>query len=147
MTRPTPNIRADYVWYTDITTRWSDNDIYGHVNNVMYYSYFDTIVNRYLIEVGGLDIHDGEIIGLVVDSGCSYFSPVSFPDRLDGGLRVAHLGHSSVYYEVGVFQDGAESTTAQGRFVHVFVDRATRKPVGIPEGLREKLALLEIARG
>jgi acyl-CoA thioester hydrolase len=146
MTRPIPNIRADYVWYTDITTRWADNDIYGHVNNVMYYSYFDTIVNRYLIEVGGLDIHDGQIIGLVVDSGCSYFSPVSFPDRLDGGLRVAHLGHSSVYYEVGVFQDRAESTTAQGRFVHVFVDRVTRKPVEIPAGLREKLALLEIVR-
>ena len=146
MTRPSPNTRADYVWYTDITTRCADNDIYGHVNNVMYYSYFDTIVNRYLIEIGGLDIHNGNVIGLVVDSGCSYFSPIAFPDRLDGGLRVAHLGHSSVYYEIGVFKEGAEATTAQGQFVHVFVDRETRKPVAIPADLREKLALLMLVR-
>jgi len=146
MTRPAPHTRADYVWYTDITTRWADNDIYGHVNNVMYYSYFDTIVNRYLIEIGGLDIHHGNVIGLVVDSGCSYFSPIAFPDRLDGGLRVAHLGHSSVYYEIGVFKEGAEATTAQGQFVHVFVDRETRKPVAIPADLREKLSLLSLVR-
>jgi acyl-CoA thioester hydrolase len=142
MTRPSPHIRADYVWYTDITTRWADNDIYGHVNSKTYYSYFDTIVNRYLIEMGGLDIHQGNLICLVVDSSCSYFSPVAFPDRLDGGLRVAHLGYSSVYYEIGVFKEGDEATMAQGQLVHVFVDRETRKPVAIPTNLRNQLALL-----
>ena len=142
MTRSTAHVRADYMWYTDITTRWADNDIYGHVNNVMYYSYFDTIVNRYLIEIGGLDIHHGNVIGLVVDSGCRYFSPIAFPDRLDGGLRVGHLGNSSVCYEISIFQHSVATAAAQGQFVHVFVDRETRKPVAIPVDLREKLAAL-----
>lgn len=150
--KPKPLTRQDFKYFAPLTTRWADNDIYGHVNNVMYYSFFDTTANRYLIEQGGLDIHDGNIIGLVVDSGCSYFAPIAFPDRLQGALRVAHLGTSSVRYELAIFKDANvessddsnkdEVAVAQGHFVHVFVDRDTRQAVAIPDQLRDALAKL-----
>ena len=153
--KPQALTRSDFGYFAALTTRWADNDIYGHVNNVMYYSFFDTTANRYLIEHGGLDIHQGDIIGLVVDSGCSYFAPIAFPDQLQGALRVAHLGRSSVRYELAIFKatdtsnDAVKNTdateidqtaVAQGHFVHVFVDRITRKPVAIPEQMRAALA-------
>ncbi len=144
MSRPQAHQRSDYLHFVDLTTRWADNDIYGHVNNVMYYSYFDTTANTYLIEHGGLDIHDGKVIGLVVDSGCSYFAPLAFPDRLQGGLRIAQIGSSSVRYEIAIFKAGEDSATAQGHFVHVFVDRDSRKPVPLPDMIRT--ALNRIAR-
>lgn len=112
-----------------------DNDIYGHVNNVVYYSYFDTAVNRYLIEAGALDIHAGAVIGLVVETQCHYFQPLAFPQRIDAGLRVAHLGRSSVRYEVGLFAQGHSLTAAAGHFVHVYVDRASRRPAVLPPAL------------
>ena len=140
MSRPQAHQRSDYLHFVDLTTRWADNDIYGHVNNVMYYSYFDTTANTYLIEHGGLDIHDGKVIGLVVDSGCSYFAPLAFPDRLQGGLRIAQIGSSSVRYEIAIFKTGEDSAAAQGHFVHVFVDRDSRKPVAIPEAMRTALS-------
>lgn len=142
--KPTAKTRSDFHYFIDLGTRWSDNDIYGHVNNVMYYSYFDTTANRYLIDEGGLDIHDGEIIGLVVDSGCSYFAPVAFPDQLEGGLAISKLGNSSVRYEIGIFKKGDVLAVAQGHFVHVFVDRTQRQSTPIPEQMREALARLLI---
>lgn len=142
--KPVAYQRKDFNWFSPLTTRWADNDIYGHVNNVMYYSYFDSTANRYLIEQGGLDIHNGPVIGLVVDSGCSYFAPVAFPDALEGALRVAHLGRSSVRYELAIFRPNAEDAVAQGHFVHVFVDRQTRQSTGIPGQLRDALAQLLI---
>lgn len=144
MMKPTVKTRSDFRYFIDLGTRWSDNDIYGHVNNVMYYSYFDTTANRYLIDEGGLDIHAGNIIGLVVDSGCSYFAPVAFPDQLEGGLAISKLGNSSVRYEIGIFKKGEHTAVAQGHFVHVFVDRAQRQSTPIPEQMREALARLLI---
>lgn len=144
MMKPTVKTRSDFHYFIDLGTRWSDNDIYGHVNNVMYYSYFDTTANRYLIDEGGLDIHAGNIIGLVVDSGCSYFAPVAFPDQLEGGLAISKLGNSSVRYEIGIFKKGEHTAVAQGHFVHVFVDRAQRQSTPIPEQMREALARLLI---
>ena len=132
--------RADYPHFVPITTRWMDNDIYGHVNNVVYFSFFDTVINRYLIEHGGLDIHEGGVIGLCVESGCAYARPVQFPDVIEGGLRVARLGSSSVRYEVGIFVAGQPECAAHGHFTHVFVDRATRRPTPIPENMRAALA-------
>jgi acyl-CoA thioester hydrolase len=116
-----------------------DNDVYGHVNNVVYYSYFDTAVNRYLIEAGALDIHAGAVIGLVVETQCHYFEPLAFPQRIDAGLRVAHQGRSSVRYEVGLFAQGAPMTAACGHFVHVYVDRQTRRPTALPAALQAAL--------
>ncbi len=131
--------REDYARVTRIQTRWMDNDVYGHVNNVVYYSYFDTAINRVLIEEGGLDPHAGEVIGLCVESGCRYVAPASYPEELDAALRVARLGRSSVRYEVGIFRAGREELCAWGFFVHVFVDRATRRPTPLPERLRAAL--------
>jgi acyl-CoA thioester hydrolase len=142
MPSPTPHRRADYPHHLPIATRWMDNDVYGHVNNVVYYSYFDTVINRWLIDEGGLDIHGGDAIALCVDSRCAYLSPVAFPDRLDAGLRVAHLGRSSVRYEIAIFKQGEDAAVAQGEFVHVFVERAGRRPVAIPERVRAALARL-----
>jgi acyl-CoA thioester hydrolase len=144
MMKPTVKTRSDFRYFIDLGTRWSDNDIYGHVNNVMYYSYFDTTANRYLIDEGGLDIHAGNIIGLVVDSGCSYFAPVAFPDQLEGGLAISKLGNSSVRYEIGIFKKGEHTAVAQGHFVHVFVDREQRQSTPIPEQMREALGRLLI---
>ena len=134
--------RSEYRHFQPLTTRWHDNDIYGHVNNVVYYSYFDSAVNRYLIEVGGLDIHTGEVVGFVVSSSCDYFAPIAFPEPIEVGLRVGKLGNSSVQYELAIFKHGEEQACAAGRFVHVFVDRQSNRPVSIPESLRAALARL-----
>jgi acyl-CoA thioester hydrolase len=142
MAKPSAPQRRAYSWYTPITTRWSDNDIYGHVNNVVYYSYFDSIANRYLIEIGGLDIHAGGIVGLVVNSSCDYHAPVAYPQALEGGLRVDRLGNSSVQYGIAVFAQGSDEAVANGTFTHVFVDRASNRPQAIPPRLREALAAL-----
>ena len=136
--------RDTYRWFTPITTRWSDNDIYGHVNNVIYYSYFDSVANRYLIEAGGLDIHTGDTVGLVVNSGCDYFAPVAYPQALEGALRVDRLGNSSVRYGVAVFRAGEDAACAHGHFVHVFVERATNRAVAMPGGLRGALERLGV---
>ncbi|WP_137886381.1 thioesterase family protein [Pseudomonas sp. 2FE] len=136
------HLRADYKHFQPISTRWHDNDLYGHVNNVTYYSFFDSAVNGYLIEQGGLDIHDGEVVGFVVSSSCDYFASIAFPERIEIGLRVGKLGNSSVQYELAVFKQGEEEACAAGRFVHVFVDRASNRPVSIPPRLREALAEL-----
>lgn len=133
--RPQPQPRAHYRHFSTIGTRWMDNDVYGHVNNVVYYSFFDTAVNRYLIEAGALDIHAGGTIGLVVETRCNYFEPLAFPQAVEAGLRVAHLGSSSVRYEVGLFAAGAPTSAAAGHFVHVYVDRQTRRPVKLPPAL------------
>ena len=134
------HLRSDYPHFQPITTRWHDNDVYGHVNNVTYYSFFDSAVNTYLIEVGGLDIHNGEVVGFVVSSSCDYFASIAFPERIEIGLRVGKLGNSSVQYELAVFKAGEEEACAAGRFVHVFVDRQNNRPVSIPEGLRRALS-------
>ena len=136
------HLRSDYRHFQAITTRWHDNDLYGHVNNVTYYSYFDSAVNTYLIEVGGLDIHNGEVVGFVVSSACDYFASIAFPEAIEVGLRVGKLGNSSVQYELAVFKAGESEACAAGRFVHVFVDRASNRPVSIPERLRTALAAL-----
>ena len=142
-TRAVPHPRSHYPQFSTIATRWSDNDVYGHVNNVVYYSYFDTVVNRWLIEAGALDIHGGSVIGLVVETQCHYFAPLAFPQTLDAGLRVAHLGRSSVRYEIGLFAAGEAQTAAAGHFVHVYVDRASRKPVPLPAAVRAALQSLQ----
>ncbi len=131
--------RDNYFAFNDITTRWSDNDVYGHVNNVTYYSYFDTAANNYLIEKGGLDIENGPVIGFVVNSGCNYHSAIAYPDKIEVGLRVDRLGNSSVQYGVAIFKKGQKEACAHGHFVHVFVDRNSSKPVSIPEKLRTAL--------
>ncbi len=143
MTNTTPQ-RADYCHFQPITTRWHDNDIYGHVNNVTYYSFFDSAVNTYLIERGGLDIHDGSVVGFVVSSSCDYFASIAYPDLIEVGLRVAKLGNSSVQYELAVFKVGEDEACAAGRFVHVFVDRESNLPVSIPDTLREALQVLVV---
>ncbi len=141
--RVAPSPRSHYPRFSRIETRWSDNDVYGHVNNVVYYSYFDTVVNRWLIEAGALDIHGGSVIGLVVETQCHYFAPLAFPQTLDAGLCVAHLGRSSVRYEIGLFAQGDEHCAAAGHFVHVYVDRASRKPVPLPAAVRAALEPLQ----
>ena len=142
MTRPSPERRSAYPYLRAIPTRWMDNDVYGHVNNVTYYSYFDTVVNGYLIEQGALDIASSAVIGLVVETQCNYFKPLAFPDTVTAGLRVAHRGTSSVRYEICIFRGDDESASAQGHFVHVYVDRASGKPVALPLPLQQALALL-----
>ena len=134
--------RAAYAAFQTITTRWMDNDVYGHVNNVQYYSFFDTAVNRWLIEQGVLDIHQGQVIGLVVETSCSYFQPIAFPETVHAGIRVAKLGNSSVRYEVGLFRDDDQIVSAAGHFIHVYVDRATNRPVPLPDPLRAALTKL-----
>ena len=127
-----PHTRADYPHFTAISTRWSDNDAYRHVNNVVYYGFFDTAVNQMLIEAGALDIEGSPAVGLVVETQCRYFTPLSFPDRVSVGLRVAHLGRSSIRYELAVFRNDEPQACAQGHFVHVYVDRASQRPVALP---------------
>lgn len=141
-------VRDDFPHVLSIPTRWKDNDVYGHVNNVEYYSYFDTVINAWLIREGGLDIHAGPVIGLCVESGCQFRAAVSFPGTVEAGLRVARIGTSSVRYEIGLFdaEGGPDAgLVATGFFVHVFVDRDTRRPVPIPEdGLRPALERLRV---
>ena len=142
--KPHPQTRSDYRHFLPIATRWMDNDVYGHVNNVVYYSYFDTVVNEYLIAQGVLDIVNSPVIGLVVETGCSYFASIAFPEKLDAGLRVAKLGNSSVRYEVALFRDGSEHAAAQGHFVHVYVDRMTLKPQSLGEKLKAALQKIQL---
>lgn len=137
--------RSAYKHFLPLQTRWADNDIYGHVNNVAYYGYFDTIVNEYLIAAGALDIHAGAVIGLVVETGCKYFSALEFPQKLEGALRVAKIGNSSVRYELAIFRAGEDAPAAEGHFVHVYVDRETRRPVNLPESLRKALEKIAIS--
>ena len=144
MSRPNPFCIDEFSYVVQLGTRWSDNDLYGHVNNVVYYSYFDTVANRFLIEQAGLDIHHGQMIGLVVDSGCSYFAPVAFPERLRGALRIAHLGRSSVRYEIAIFREDDPIAVAQGHFVHVFVDRDSRQALPSSDPIRAALSRLLI---
>jgi len=134
-----PQPRAAYAAWRPITTRWMDNDVYGHVNNVVYYSFFDTAVNGLLVDAGVLDIHAGAVIGLVVETQCNYFAPVAFPQAVTAGVRVAQLGRSSVRYEIGLYADDAPECAAAGHFVHVYVDRQTRRPVPLPGPLRAVL--------
>ena len=141
--RRAPEERNAYPVFRSISTRWSDNDVYGHVNNVVYYSWFDTAVNGHLIDQGVLDIHAGETIGLVIETQCNYFSPLAFPQAVEAGIRVAHLGTSSVRYEVGLFGAGEPLSAAAGHFVHVYVDRTTRRPVALPAAMREALLRLK----
>ncbi len=129
MTRPQPDARHAYPQFVPLTTRWMDNDVYGHLNNVVYYSLFDTAVNRLLIEAGALDIHAGDVIGLVVETHCNFFESLAFPQKIDAGVRVAHQGRSSVRYEIGLFAEGSDLCAARGHFVHVYVDRDSRRPV------------------
>ncbi len=139
MTRPAPSGRAGYRTFRSIQTRWMDNDAYGHMNNVVHYSLFDTAVNAWLVEQGVLDFRGGEQIGLVVETGCRYFAEMAFPDVVTAGLRVAKLGTSSVRYEIGLFRNEEETAAAEGFFVHVYVDRATRRPGPLAPGLRAAL--------
>jgi acyl-CoA thioester hydrolase len=139
--------RESYRLYRPIATRWMDNDVYGHVNNVHYYSYFDTAVNGWLIDQGLLDLADSPIVGLVVETGCTYFESVAFPEPLEAGVAVARLGRSSVRYEVGIFKAGAGLVSAQGHFVHVYVDRSSQRPVDIPVPVRDALTALTIPPG
>jgi acyl-CoA thioester hydrolase len=134
--------RDDYPHLSVITTRWMDNDIYGHVNNVLYYSFFDTVIAEYLVREGGFQFATAKVIGLAVESSCRYRRPLAFPQDVQAGLRVAHLGNSSVRYEVGIFTEGEREACADGYFVHVFVTRDTNKPTSIPDNIRSALERL-----
>ena len=140
--KPSPEHRSRYARFVEITTRWMDNDVYGHVNNVVYYSFFDTAINQLLIEEGILNLESRELIGLVVDTQCSYFRAIAFPDRVRAGIRVAHVGATSVRYEIGLFRNGEETASAQGHFVHVYVGRQENRPKMLPEELRAFAARL-----
>ncbi len=140
--RPQPTTRDHYRSFRQITTRWIDNDAYGHVNNVVYYSWFDTAVNAWLIEQGVLDIAHSETIGLVVETSCNYFAPLAFPQLVEAGIRVARVGRSSVRYEVGLFAADSSTTAARGHFVHVYVGRNSMRPVDLPAPLKIVLETL-----
>ena len=142
-----PTGRGDYPHFETIPTRWNDNDVYGHVNNVEYYAFFDTVINRWLINEGGLDIHGGDVIGVCAESHCTYRDGFSFPDDVEAGLRVGKLGNSSVRYEIGLFATGAEEPAATGWFVHVFVDAESRRPAEMPDRLRASLERLRVSGG
>ncbi len=139
MTRLTPDSRAEYPHHALLPTRWADNDIYGHVNNSVYYFYFDTVVNGWLVEAGLLEVGESDTIGLVVETRCSYFAPLAFPETITAGLRVARIGTSSVTYEIGLFGEGSDETAARGHFTHVYVDEKSRRPVAISDTMRKKL--------
>jgi acyl-CoA thioester hydrolase len=145
--RPIAEPRHAYPFFTRITTRWMDNDLYGHVNNAVYYSFFDTAVNSYLIDRGALDIRtEGGVIGLVVETHCNFFSPLQYPDTIEAGVRVARVGNSSVRYEIGLFADEGATSAASGHFIHVYVERGTRQPVALPKELLTALAPLRTVR-
>jgi acyl-CoA thioester hydrolase len=145
MARPVPHGLADYPHARQIGTRWMDNDAYGHVNNVVHYSYFDTVVNEWLIREGLLDVGKGALIGLVVETGCHYFEPLTYPELVTAAMRVAHVGTSSVRYEIALFGEGRDRAAAQGHFVHVYVGRETRRPTALPEEWRRRLGSLVVA--
>jgi acyl-CoA thioester hydrolase len=140
--RSPPEPRSAYPHFLEIPTRWKDNDCYQHVNNAVYYEYFDTVVNQFLIEKGVLDLNRSSVVGLVVETQCRYFSPIAFPDRVHAGLRVARLGNTSVHYEIGLFRNEAPEASAQGHFIHVYVDRGSNAPVALPSALKHALASL-----
>ena len=142
MTRATPRPRDDYRYFTNITTRWADNDAYGHVNNTVYYQWFDSAVNAWLVDAGLLDIVGRDPIGLVAETGCTFFAPLSFPGDVEVGIAVQRLGSSSVTYRIGVFAAGASEPAAQGHFTHVYVDRVTRRPMPFPDAWRATLGEL-----
>jgi acyl-CoA thioester hydrolase len=142
--RPTAEPRHAYPFFSRITTRWMDNDVYGHINNVVYYSFFDSAVNRHLIQQGVLDIAASPLVGLVVETHCNFFAPLRFPQFVEAGVRVARVGASSVRYEIGVFADDVPTCAAAGHFVHVYVDRQTRRPTALPETLLQALAPLRV---
>lgn len=144
MPRPAPSARADHRFFAAIDTRWEDNDIYGHVNNVVYYSFFDTAVGHYMLREAGLDPWNDAVVGMVVETGCRYHRSMAFPDRVHVGLRVAHLGTSSVRYEIGIFREDEGTACADGHFVHVFVAREGQRPVPIPERVRAALQRLTV---
>jgi len=144
--RPLAEPRHAYPFFTRITTRWMDNDLYGHINNVVYYSFFDTAVNSYLIDRGALDIHGGGVIGLVVETHCNFFAPLQYPHTVEAGVRVGRVGNSSVRYEIGLFADAAATSAASGHFVHVYVERGSRRPVVLPKELLAALAPLRTDR-
>ena len=144
MTRVLPTTRDAYRHFITITTRWMDNDVYRHVNNVVYYSFFDTAVNEYLMREGVLDLEQSPVVCLVVDSGCQFFGPIAFPDTVHCALRVAHLGNSSVRFEIGIFRNDESIAAAQGHFVHVACDRQTQRPVSIPDAMRRVLDALRM---
>jgi acyl-CoA thioester hydrolase len=137
--------RPAFPYFHSIATRWMDNDAYGHVNNVTYYSYFDTVVNEHLIRAGGLDIARDPVVGVVVETGCTFRKSLSFADRIDSGMRVARVGATSVSYEIALFREGDDEPAASGRFVHVWVDRATQRPAPVPAKIRAALAPLVVA--
>jgi acyl-CoA thioester hydrolase len=145
MPRPDPSRLHDYPHSRILTTRWIDSDPYGHMNNVVHYALFDTVVNAWLIERGVLDIQKSPVIGLVVETGCHYFAPLTYPEPVTAALRVSHVGRSSVVYEVGLFGSASETAAAQGHFVHVYVDRVTRRPVDLPPALRQALEPLQVS--
>jgi acyl-CoA thioester hydrolase len=145
MSKTTPHLRPAYRHFLAIPTRWMDNDVYRHVNNVVYYSYFDTAVNHYLIEQHVLDIEHSPVIGLVVETACQYFAPIAFPDIVNVGLRVGKLGTSSVRYEIGIFRNDEDSASAQGHFVHVYVERASNRPTPLPGDLRAALGKIAVS--
>lgn len=142
MTKPMAESRSAYRYFREITTRWMDNDVYAHVNNVVYYSWFDTVVNGWLVEHRLLDFDQSPSVGLVVETGCNYFSSIAFPDVVHAGLRVARQGTSSVRYEIGLFANDDPHASAQGHFIHVYVDRVTRRPAPLPAALRAALESL-----
>ncbi|HSC99193.1 MAG TPA: thioesterase family protein [Casimicrobiaceae bacterium] len=137
-----PAFRSAFATFLPIATRWMDNDAYGHVNNVTYYSYFDTVVNEHLIRAGGHDLRSAPVIGIVVETACRFHKPLSFPDVIDAGMRVAHIGRSSVAYEIALFRSDDDDAAATGRFVHVWVDRERRRPVAVPQRIRDALEAL-----
>jgi acyl-CoA thioester hydrolase len=135
--------RAEYRHFLEIPTRWGDNDAYAHINNTVYYSFFDTVVSRFLLESGAIDLKSSEVIGVVVETGCRYFAPVSYPDLVTAGLRVARIGNTSIRYEIGIFRNGEEQASAEGHFIHVYVDRETQtRPTPLPQALREAVTPL-----
>jgi acyl-CoA thioester hydrolase len=143
--REAPEVREGYLHFLTVPTRWMDNDVYWHVNNVVYYSYFDTVVNEYLIRSGVLDIQRSPVIGLVVETQCRFFKPLTFPDTANAGLRVARLGRSSVRYEIGLFRNDDDTAAAQGHFVHVYVERETRKATALPPEMRAALGKILVS--
>ncbi len=144
MKRTEPSPRAEYRTFRQVTTRWMDNDAYGHMNNVVHYSLFDTAVNGWLMEQGVLDFSGGRQVGLVVETGCRYFAEMAFPDIVTAGIRVARLGNSSVRYEIGLFRNEEQTASAEGFFVHVYVDRKTRAPMPLNDPLRAALQTIVI---
>jgi len=142
--RKPPEMRADYYHFRTMPTRWMDNDVFAHVNNVTYYSFFDTLLNRYLIDECGFKFMEDQTIGIAVETYCRFHKSFAYPEVIQGGLRIGHLGKSSVRYEIGLFAEGEGTTRADGHFIHVFVDRPTNKPVAIPADLRSALERIKV---